>query len=44
VLWLVVVVAGKKPPQILFLLFFGYALSGPVAAVWRRFRRAPSSA
>jgi CDP-diacylglycerol--serine O-phosphatidyltransferase len=43
VLWLVVVIAGKKPPQILFLLFFCYALSGPVVALWRRIRR-PSAA
>ncbi len=41
VLWLLVVIAGKKPPQILFLTFFFYALSGPVAALWRRMRRTP---
>jgi len=39
-LWLLVAVAGKKPPQILFLVFFIYALSGPVMAVWRKRRRA----
>jgi CDP-diacylglycerol--serine O-phosphatidyltransferase len=44
VLWLVVVIAGKKPPQILFLLFFCYALSGPVVALWRRIRRPTAAA
>lgn len=38
-LWLVVLVAGRKPPQILFLVFFLYALSGPAATLWRRLRR-----
>lgn len=27
------------PPRILFLLFLGYALSGPFAILWRRFRK-----
>jgi CDP-diacylglycerol--serine O-phosphatidyltransferase len=27
------------PPRILFLGFFGYALSGPAILAWRRFRR-----
>ncbi|HZR37815.1 MAG TPA: CDP-diacylglycerol--serine O-phosphatidyltransferase [Nevskia sp.] len=36
--WLVVLVAGRKPPQILFLAFFLYALSGPAATLWRRAR------
>ena len=27
------------PPRILFLLFFGYAVSGPLLALWRRWRR-----
>jgi CDP-diacylglycerol---serine O-phosphatidyltransferase len=38
VLWLVVLIAGRKPPLILFLIFFIYALSGPVATLWRRLR------
>jgi CDP-diacylglycerol--serine O-phosphatidyltransferase len=38
VLWLVVLAAGRKPPQILFLIFFIYALSGPVTTLWRRAR------
>ncbi|MDR3416230.1 MAG: CDP-diacylglycerol--serine O-phosphatidyltransferase [Nevskia sp.] len=37
-LWLVTLVAGRKPPQMLFLIFFLYALSGPVTTVWRRLR------
>lgn len=37
-IWLVVLVAGRKPPQILFLSFFIYALSGPVTTLWRRAR------
>ena len=36
--WLVVAAAGRKPPQILFLIFFLYALSGPVTTLWRRLR------
>lgn len=36
--WLVVLVAGRKPPQILFVTFFIYALSGPVATLWRKLR------
>lgn len=36
--WLVVLVAGRKPPQILFLVFFLYALSGPATTLWRRAR------
>lgn len=35
-LWLVVLVAGRKPPEMLFLIFFLYALSGPAATLWRR--------
>ena len=38
-LFLVVLAAGRKPPQILFLVFFLYALSGPVATLWRRARK-----
>ncbi|HEY0975201.1 MAG TPA: CDP-diacylglycerol--serine O-phosphatidyltransferase [Solimonas sp.] len=30
------------PPRILFLVFFAYALSGPVAMLWRRWRPAPT--
>jgi CDP-diacylglycerol--serine O-phosphatidyltransferase len=37
-IWLVVLVAGRKPPLILFLIFFLYALSGPAATLWRRLR------
>ncbi len=37
-LWLVVLAAGRKPPQILFLSFFIYAMSGPVTTLWRRAR------
>jgi CDP-diacylglycerol--serine O-phosphatidyltransferase len=40
-LWLLVVLAGRKPPQILFLIFFLYALSGPAITLWRRFRKPP---
>ncbi|WP_028081387.1 CDP-diacylglycerol--serine O-phosphatidyltransferase [Solimonas soli] len=29
------------PPRILFLVFFAYALSGPVVIAWRRLRRKP---
>jgi CDP-diacylglycerol--serine O-phosphatidyltransferase len=38
ILWLVVLIAGRKPPLILFLIFLIYALSGPVATLWRRLR------
>ena len=30
-----------NPPLILFLIFFAYAMSGPVATVWRRVRNKP---
>ena len=41
---LLFVLISIDPPQVLFLLFAGYALSGPVMAVarWRRLRRAAS--
>ncbi|MGH8445737.1 MAG: CDP-diacylglycerol--serine O-phosphatidyltransferase [Solimonas sp.] len=32
------------PPRILFLVFFGYALSGPAVVAWRRLRRKPPAA
>ena len=38
VIWLVVAAAGRKPPMIGFLIFFLYALSGPVTTLWRRLR------
>ena len=41
-LWLLVVIAGRKPPLILFLLFFGYAVSGPWLLLWRRLVRRPA--
>lgn len=28
-----------NPPQVLFLVFLGYALSGPVSTLWRRLRK-----
>jgi CDP-diacylglycerol--serine O-phosphatidyltransferase len=31
------------PPRILFFIFFGYALSGPVMAVWHRWRKPAAS-
>lgn len=36
---LVFVLISLDPPQVLFILFLGYALSGPVTAVVRRVRR-----
>lgn len=32
------------PPRILFLVFFAYALSGPVSILWRRLRRKSAAA
>ncbi len=32
------------PPRILFLTFLAYALSGPVAVLWRRYRRSAGAA
>jgi CDP-diacylglycerol--serine O-phosphatidyltransferase len=29
------------PPYIFFLVFFVYALTGPVGALWRRYRKVP---
>ena len=33
------VLVGSSPPEMLFALFAVYASSGPVLAIWRRFRR-----
>lgn len=33
-----------KPPLIFFLFFFTYALTGPIGALWRRFKRDPVAA
>jgi CDP-diacylglycerol--serine O-phosphatidyltransferase len=33
-----------NPPLIFFLLFFAYALSGPISAIWRRTRKPASQA
>ncbi len=42
---LLFVLVSIDPPQVLFALFAGYALSGPVmaAARWRRLRRSPAA-
>ena len=37
---LVFVLVSLDPPQVLFVMFLGYALSGPVTAIVRRVRRA----
>ena len=37
-LWLLILVAGSKPARIIFLIFFCYALSGPLVALWQRLR------
>ncbi|MBL6749225.1 MAG: phosphatidylcholine/phosphatidylserine synthase [Nevskia sp.] len=37
-LWLLLVLAGTRPARLLFLLFFCYALSGPLLALWYRRR------
>lgn len=33
------ILIALNPPTVLFLLFFGYALSAPLVAIWRLFRR-----
>ena len=35
---------AMDPPHIFFLVFFGYAMSGPVLWLWRRYRKTPSAA
>lgn len=40
----VIVLISFNPPVVLFLVFFGYALSGPLGALWRRSRRASEPA
>lgn len=32
-----------NPPRFLFLIFFAYALSGPVMMIWRRFHKPPAA-
>src|SRR5690606_21646573 len=32
-----------NPPNVLFFGFLGYTLSGPVALLWRRYRRVPEA-
>ncbi|MGH8538945.1 MAG: CDP-diacylglycerol--serine O-phosphatidyltransferase [Stenotrophobium sp.] len=41
---LILVLFALKPPLIFFLVFFGYALTGPVGALWRRFRKKSAAA
>ena len=40
----VLLLFALKPPLIFFLMFFIYALTGPVGALWRRFKRTPVAA
>lgn len=41
---LVIALIAVDPPVVLFLLFFGFALSGPIAWSWAKLRRRPRSA
>jgi hypothetical protein len=36
---LILVLFAIKPPLIFFLVFFSYALTGPVGALYRRIRK-----
>ncbi|ULQ46096.1 CDP-diacylglycerol--serine O-phosphatidyltransferase [Flagellatimonas centrodinii] len=38
-----IVLVATNPPLVLFLTFFGYALSAPLAAAWRRYRGRPTA-
>lgn len=38
------VLVSIDPPRILFAVFFAYALSGPLVALWRRLRKPPLTA
>lgn len=44
VMVLIFVLVSLDPPQVLFLIFFAYALSGPVVSIVRRLRRARTHA